>query len=112
MILAYVRLSPHDNILNKNVRQKFTPSTVLTSSRLTVGSTVGSIRELFTKVKAIDAKHGKFDLLLCTGDFFGPPKDDEPDTITNEDEIVQLLEGHLEGMLFFLDESTLTYIGS
>lgn len=66
-------------------------------TRLTVGSTVGSIRELFAKVKAIDAKHGKFDLLLCTGDFFGPPKDDPE---TNDDEIIHLLEGHLEGMLF------------
>ena len=41
--------------------------------RLTVGPAVGAIRELFTKVKAIDAKHGKFDLVICVGDFFGPP---------------------------------------
>ncbi|EIN07103.1 hypothetical protein PUNSTDRAFT_104608 [Punctularia strigosozonata HHB-11173 SS5] len=38
---------------------------------LTVGPAAGSIRDLFAKVKSIDAKHGKFDLLLCVGDFFG-----------------------------------------
>ncbi|KAJ3515729.1 hypothetical protein NLJ89_g1570 [Agrocybe chaxingu] len=59
---------------------------------LAVGSAVGSIRDLFTKIKAIDAKHGKFDLLLCTGDFFGPLKDDAVD----EDEVGQLLGGQLE----------------
>ncbi|KAJ6531281.1 CwfJ C-terminus 1-domain-containing protein-like protein [Mycena capillaripes] len=58
---------------------------------LTVGSAVGSIRDLFTKIKAIDAKHGKFDLVLCTGDFFGPLG--EP---TAEDETSQLLAGTLE----------------
>ncbi|THH28827.1 hypothetical protein EUX98_g5363 [Antrodiella citrinella] len=62
---------------------------------LTVGSANGSIRELFSKVKAIDAKHGKFDLVLCTGDFFGPPKVDEE--YGEGDEVMQLLEGLLEG---------------
>ncbi|OBZ69111.1 Zinc finger CCCH domain-containing protein 59 [Grifola frondosa] len=62
---------------------------------LTVGSAVGSIRELFVKIKAIDAKHGKFDLVLCTGDFFGPPKD-ESEVVGNDDEVVQLLDGRLE----------------
>ncbi|CAA7271593.1 unnamed protein product [Cyclocybe aegerita] len=57
---------------------------------LTVGSAVGSIRDLFAKVKTIDAKHGKFDLLLCTGDFFGTPNDEA------DDEIGQLLGGQLE----------------
>ncbi|KAK7038075.1 nuclear protein [Favolaschia claudopus] len=58
---------------------------------LTVGSTVGSIRDLFAKIKAIDAKHGKFDLVLCTGDFFGPL--DDPSA---EEQTAQLLDGTLE----------------
>ncbi|KAI0784379.1 CwfJ C-terminus 1-domain-containing protein-like protein [Abortiporus biennis] len=61
---------------------------------LTVGSAVGSIRDLFAKIKAIDAKHGKFDLVLCTGDFFGPPKNQ--DEYTEADEVMQLLNGSLE----------------
>ncbi|KAH8099564.1 nuclear protein [Cristinia sonorae] len=61
---------------------------------LTVGSAAGSIREMFSKVKAIDAKHGKFDLVLCTGDFFGPPKVDEE--YGENDEVMQLLDGSLE----------------
>ncbi|KAJ2934947.1 hypothetical protein H1R20_g2137, partial [Candolleomyces eurysporus] len=59
---------------------------------LTVGSAVGSIRELFAKVKVIDAKHGKFDLLLCAGDFFGPLTEDD----SVDDEVSQLLEGRIE----------------
>ncbi|KAF8965212.1 CwfJ C-terminus 1-domain-containing protein-like protein, partial [Flammula alnicola] len=62
---------------------------------LTVGSAAGSIRDLFAKVKAIDAKHGKFDLLLCIGDFFGPLKD-AADGSDADDEIAQLLDGRLE----------------
>ncbi|KAH9950204.1 nuclear protein [Amylocystis lapponica] len=62
---------------------------------LTVGSAAGSIRELFSKIKTIDAKHGKFDLVLCTGDFFGPPKD-EGEEVGEDDEIAQLLDGRLE----------------
>ncbi|OSX65607.1 hypothetical protein POSPLADRAFT_1044935 [Postia placenta MAD-698-R-SB12] len=62
---------------------------------LTVGSAAGSIRELFAKIKAIDAKHGKFDLVLCVGDFFGPPKD-EGEAYSEDDEVIQLLEGKLE----------------
>lgn len=62
------------------------------SRRLTVGSAVGSIAALFSKIKAIDAKHGKFDFVLCTGDFFGPPGDEGGDT-------EKLLSGELEGML-------------
>ncbi|KAF5315677.1 hypothetical protein D9611_004814 [Ephemerocybe angulata] len=61
---------------------------------LTVGSAVGSIRELFAKVKAIDAKHGKFDLLLCTGDFFGPIQTPGENAI--DDEVSQLLLGQIE----------------
>ena len=64
--------------------------------RLTVGSAAGAIRELFSKVQAIDAKHGKFDLVLCTGDFFGPLKD-EDEEYTEEDDVVQLLNGSLDG---------------
>ncbi|TFY76541.1 hypothetical protein EWM64_g7470 [Hericium alpestre] len=54
-------------------------STATTSSLkiLTVGSALGSIRELFAKVKGINAKHGKFDFVLCVGDFFGPVKEGE-----------------------------------
>ncbi|KAI0071557.1 nuclear protein [Panus rudis PR-1116 ss-1] len=59
---------------------------------LTVGSASGSIKDLFAKVKAIDAKHGKFDLVLCTGDFFGPPKEEYGE----DDEVTQLLNGTLE----------------
>lgn len=63
---------------------------------LTVGSALGTIRDLFVKVKSIDAKHGKFDLVLCTGDFFRAVK--EGDQIEDEDsEVKQLLEGKLEG---------------
>ncbi|KAJ7709435.1 CwfJ C-terminus 1-domain-containing protein-like protein [Mycena rosella] len=58
---------------------------------LTVGSAVGSIRDLFAKIKAIDAKHGKFDLVLCTGDFFGPLGES-----TAAKETEQLLAGTLE----------------
>jgi hypothetical protein len=62
---------------------------------LTVGSTVGSIRDLFAKTKAIDAKYGKFDLLICVGDFFGPARDEEVVSAENDD-ISQLLDGRLE----------------
>ncbi|CAL1705644.1 unnamed protein product [Somion occarium] len=59
---------------------------------LTVGSAAGSIREIFSKIQAIDAKHGKFDLALCTGDLFGPPKEEYGE----DDEVTQLLNGSLE----------------
>ncbi|KAF9482819.1 nuclear protein [Pholiota conissans] len=62
---------------------------------LTVGSAVGSISDLFTKIKAIDAKHGKFDLVLCIGDFFGPLNDTENEP-HKDDEILKLLDGRLE----------------
>ncbi|KAF9469231.1 CwfJ C-terminus 1-domain-containing protein-like protein [Collybia nuda] len=62
---------------------------------LTLGSTAGSISDLFTKVKVIDAKHGKFDLVLCIGDFFGSinPLENAPDV---EDETTKLLAGGLD----------------
>lgn len=64
--------------------------------RLTVGSAAGAIRDLFAKVKAIDAKHGKFALVLCTGDFFEPPKEEGQEYGDDED-VMQLLNGSLEG---------------
>ena len=61
---------------------------------MTIVSAAGSIQDIFAKIKAIDAKHGKFDLVLCSGDFFGPPKEEYgPD-----DEVTRLLEGSLEGV--------------
>jgi hypothetical protein len=63
---------------------------------LTVGSAVGSISQIFAKIKAIDVKHGKFDFVLCAGDFFGPPKEDTNET-GGEDDISQLLEGNIKG---------------
>ncbi|KAI0032827.1 nuclear protein, partial [Vararia minispora EC-137] len=62
---------------------------------LTVGSTLGQISELFSKVKSINAKHGKFDLVLCVGDFFGPMKGEGD---FNAD-VVALLDGKLEAPL-------------
>lgn len=58
-----------------------------------MGPAVGSIRELFAKVNAINAKHGKFELVLCVGDFFGPSG-------TRGEEckdVVSLLNGEIEG---------------
>jgi hypothetical protein len=65
-------------------------------SSLTVGSAVGSIREIFAKIKAIDVKHGKFDFVLCAGDFFGPLKEDINES-GGEDDISQLLGGNIKG---------------
>ncbi|KAL7283651.1 hypothetical protein ACG7TL_003087 [Trametes sanguinea] len=67
---------------------------------LVVGSAVGQIRELFAKIKSIDAKHGKFDFALCLGDFFGPPKD-ASEEYGQEEDIIQLLEGRLEGHIVY-----------
>ncbi|KAG6854723.1 hypothetical protein C0991_002436 [Blastosporella zonata] len=61
---------------------------------LAVGSAAGSIRDLFAKIKAIDAKHGKFDLVLFTGDFFGPIPGE--DASSHGDDITKLLAGELE----------------
>ena len=62
-----------------------------------MGSAAGAIRDLFAKIQAIDAKHGKFDLVLCTGDFFGLPKENEDDYKDDED-VIQLLNGTLDGL--------------
>lgn len=59
-------------------------------ARLTVGAVVGSIRDLFAKIAAIDAKHGKFDFVLCVGDLFGSLEDSDA-----QDEINQLLDGKI-----------------
>ena len=82
----------------KNIqRDESGQSPLIIGYSLTVGSTVGSIRDLFAKVKAIDAKHGKFDLLICIGDFFGPERDE---VVSEEnDDISQLLDGRLQGVL-------------
>ena len=74
---------------------------------MTVGSTIGSIRDLFAKVEAIDAKHGKFDLLICVGDFFGQPNDGE--VSEENDDISQLLDGRLQGMLMSGTTYSITY---
>jgi hypothetical protein len=76
---------------------------------LTVGSAVGSIREIFAKIKAIDAKHGKFDFVLCAGDFFGPPKEGGESGL--EDDISQLLGGNIEGSFLKIHVVKLTYGG-
>ncbi|KIJ69163.1 hypothetical protein HYDPIDRAFT_164801 [Hydnomerulius pinastri MD-312] len=65
---------------------------------LTVGPAVGSIRDLFSRVKTIDAKHGKFDCVLCVGDFFGPLQEAHAGK-DREDEISQLLSGGIEAPL-------------
>ncbi|KAJ3056074.1 hypothetical protein HK097_008202 [Rhizophlyctis rosea] len=54
---------------------------------LTVGSLNGRFKEALTKIAGINKKHGPFDLLLCTGDFFGP-------TVT--DDIQALLTGQIK----------------
>lgn len=66
-------------------------------SRLTVGSAFGSIRNLFSKIRTIDAKHGKFDCVLCLGDFFGPLQEHGVES-DGQNQIVDLLNGTLLGM--------------
>ncbi|CAE6412247.1 unnamed protein product [Rhizoctonia solani] len=58
---------------------------------LVVGSAFGSIASLFEKVSAIDKKHGKFSVLLCTGDFFSGPVSPEG----TPDEVSLLLDGKI-----------------
>ncbi|QRW16418.1 nucleolus protein [Rhizoctonia solani] len=58
---------------------------------LVVGSAFGSITSLFEKVSAIDKKHGKFSVLLCTGDFFSGPVSLEG----APDEVSLLLDGKI-----------------
>lgn len=40
-------------------------------NRLVVGSANGDLRNLCAKVGTMQAKHGPFDILFCTGNFFG-----------------------------------------
>jgi hypothetical protein len=54
---------------------------------LATGPVSGLFSEFFDKLRSIDAKHGKFDFVLCVGDFFGAAKDEE---------IRRLLDGELE----------------
>jgi hypothetical protein len=69
----------------------------LTNFSLTIGPVVGAIRDAFAKVKAIDAKHGKFDLVLAVGDFFGPIQDGKEPS----EEIQDLMDGKMEGEYSF-----------
>ncbi|CAO3688330.1 unnamed protein product [Umbelopsis ramanniana] len=55
---------------------------------LVVGSANGKFTELFSKVKSMNAKHGPFDVLLCTGNFFGKE-------VTNSD-LEKLLNNEIE----------------
>ncbi|KAJ3126203.1 hypothetical protein HK101_005798, partial [Irineochytrium annulatum] len=45
---------------------------------LVVGAVNGAFDTLFKKVAAVNKKHGPFDVVLCTGDFFGPSRSEEP----------------------------------
>jgi hypothetical protein len=54
---------------------------------LSVGAAHGSIRSLFAKIASLSAKHGPFDITLCTGDFFA-----------DNAELDDLLGGKLERM--------------
>ncbi|KAF8517598.1 CwfJ C-terminus 1-domain-containing protein-like protein [Hysterangium stoloniferum] len=58
---------------------------------LAVGSALGSFQNLFSKIKAIDQKHGKFEAVLATGDFFGPSTEG-----LQEGELSDLLNEKLE----------------
>lgn len=62
------------------------------SNRLTVGPPCGRIRELVTKVSAINAKYGPFDALLCLGDVFRPHKEGAELSV----EETELIEGSLK----------------
>ncbi|KAH7889530.1 CwfJ C-terminus 1-domain-containing protein-like protein, partial [Phlebopus sp. FC_14] len=72
---------------------------------LTVGSAAGSIRDLFAKIKAIDAKHGRFDCALCLGDFFGPLQDFSSEKL-EQNQVSQLLEGTIQGMCYIMQGDT------
>ena len=38
---------------------------------LIAGSVHGKLKDLYKRVAAVNKSNGPFDLLLCTGDFFG-----------------------------------------
>ncbi|KAI6036431.1 CwfJ C-terminus 1-domain-containing protein-like protein [Pisolithus microcarpus] len=75
-----------------------TPNTTQSVKILAVGAALGSVRDLFAKIKSIDAKHGKFDCVLCVGDFFGPLQDASAHDGT-QDEVSQLLNGNIQAPL-------------
>ncbi|TFK54640.1 hypothetical protein OE88DRAFT_938072 [Heliocybe sulcata] len=76
------------------------PSPTAPVKVLTVGPAVGAVGELFAKIKSINDKHGPFDLAICTGDFFGPPRTEEMQVdVTLEDDVDKLLDGKLEAPL-------------
>ncbi|KAJ3164419.1 hypothetical protein HDU88_005296 [Geranomyces variabilis] len=56
---------------------------------LVVGSLNGNFKQAFAKIAAINSKHGPFALLLCVGDFFGPPGH-------NEDDVDLLVGGQIQ----------------
>jgi len=58
---------------------------------IVVGPALGNISSLFEKVKALDAKYGKFEFGICVGDFFGPTSDE------NDAQIDDLLAGRTTG---------------
>ncbi|KIJ24949.1 hypothetical protein M422DRAFT_274170 [Sphaerobolus stellatus SS14] len=66
--------------------------TMATLKVLAIGAVLGSFKSFFSKVKAFDQKHGKFEMVIATGDFFAP----EDDT-SKEEELIELLEDKLEG---------------
>ena len=58
---------------------------------IVVGPALGNICSLFEKVKALDAKYGKFEFAICVGDFFGSTSDE------NDAQIDDLLAGRTTG---------------
>lgn len=54
---------------------------------------------MFAKIKAIDAKHGKFDFVLCVGDFFGPLQETSTEKGA-QGEVLQLINGAIAGVSF------------
>ncbi|KAJ3112405.1 hypothetical protein HDU96_004584 [Phlyctochytrium bullatum] len=49
---------------------------------LAVGSVKGAFESFFSKVSAINKKHGPFDLIICTGDFFGKASPESLEKLT------------------------------
>ena len=57
------------------------------------GDVNGDFAQLFKRVKSVNAKAGPFDLLLCTGDFFGSDENPQWDSYKN---------GDIKGNIIFL----------
>ncbi|KAF8940559.1 hypothetical protein BGZ52_000072, partial [Haplosporangium bisporale] len=55
---------------------------------LVVGSANGDLRNMCSKVATINSKHGPFDILFCTGNFF--------DKETSQELIDEILENKLD----------------